>query len=170
MAGLMAHAGGLTAICNPLVNSYKRLIAGYEAPVYVAWACKNRSPLIRVPAARGMGTRVELRSPDPSANPYLAIACCLAAGLDGMERALEAPDSADDNLFALSPVELVAQDIRTLPASLEQALDALECDEVLCSVLGDHVLERFTEMKRAEWDAYRSDVSNWEVENYLQKY
>lgn len=170
IAGIMAHAKGMTAIANPIVNSYKRLVPGYEAPVYIAWSAKNRSPLIRVPTARGAGTRVELRSPDPSCNPYLEMALCLFAGLDGIERELEPCASTDSNIFTMTDKERAAAGIETLPKNLEEALDYFENDEFVKEALGDHVYTKFLEAKRAEWEDYRNRISEWELKNYLIKY
>ncbi len=170
IAGVMEHAKGMSAITNPLVNSYKRLIPGYEAPVHIAWSATNRSPLIRIPASRGNGTRIELRNPDPSANPYLAIAACLAAGLDGIERKLEAPASIDRNIFEMTDEERSEKKIERLPDNLYDAIEALKQDQVICDVLGPHILAKYTEAKLQEWDEYRASVSQWEVEEYLYKF
>lgn len=170
IAGIMKHINAMTAVNNPLINSYKRLVAGYEAPVYVAWSCKNRSPLIRIPAARGMATRVELRSPDPSCNPYLALANCLAAGLDGIKRNLTPPTSVDQNIFLLSDEERKQRSITALPVNLEAAIKELQKDELIMDTMGEHISEKFIEAKMSEWDSFRCNVSQWEVENYLRKY
>ena len=160
----------ITAIANPLVNSYKRLIAGYEAPVYVAWSCKNRSPLIRIPASRGSATRVELRSPDPTANPYLLLACCLTAGLDGIKRGLTPPASVDGNIFAMGREEIERRGITALPANLHEALKALEADEVIKQALGNHIIQNFVSAKEKEWVEYCENVSAWEIEKYIKQY
>ena len=139
IAGIMKHARGMSAITNPLVNSYKRLVPGYEAPVYIAWSATNRSPLIRIPASRGNGTRVELRNPDPTANPYLVLALCLAAGLDGIKNKIEVPESVDCNIYEMTPGERRAAGIENMPADLKEAVDCLVADEFLCSVLGEHI-------------------------------
>ena len=170
IAGLMKHANGMTAILNPLVNSYKRLVPGYEAPVYVAWSATNRSPLIRIPCARGKSTRVELRNPDPSATPYLAIAVCLAAGLDGIKNKLEVGESVDCNVFEMTEEERVAANVTTLPERLIDAIGLLHEDKVICEALGDHVVTKYTEAKLKEWDAYKTSVSQWEIDEYLEKY
>lgn len=170
IAGIMAHAKGMTAVANPIVNSYKRLVPGYEAPVYIAWSAKNRSPLIRVPTARGAGTRVELRSPDPSCNPYLEMALCLFAGLDGIEKEMEPCASTDSNIFTMTDKERAAAGIETLPKNLEEALDYFEKDEFVKEALGDHVYTKFLEAKRSEWEDYRNRISDWELKNYLIKY
>ncbi len=167
LAGLLEHAPGFTAITNPTVNSYKRLVPGYEAPVYIAWSQRNRSPLIRIPSRRGLGTRVELRSPDPSCNPYLALAVMLKAGLDGIKRGLTPPAPEDRNIYAMTPEERINRNIFQLPASLEEALMELEKDPVVLEALGEHVWDRFKTAKMVEWDAYRTAVHAWEVERYL---
>ncbi len=167
LAGLLAHARAITAVCNPTVNSYKRLVPGYEAPVYIAWSQRNRSPLVRVPAKRGQSTRFELRSPDPAANPYLAMAVMLAAGIDGIKRGLVPPDPVDRNIFEMTPRERAEARIDSLPGSLEEALDALAEDEVIKAALGEHVFTHFTEAKRIEWDVYRKQVHPWELEQYI---
>lgn len=170
VAGLLEHARAFTAICNPLVNSYKRLVPGYEAPSYIAWSGKNRSPLVRVPAARGMSTRVEVRSPDPSCNPYLAIASLLAAGLDGIERELEPPPPVNRNIYMMTEAEKEEAGIRSLPSNLNEALDALIRDPVIMEALGDHVLLHFIEAKRIEWNMFRTQVTEWEREQYFTIY
>jgi glutamine synthetase len=157
-------------VTNPLVNSYKRLVPGYEAPCYIAWSAKNRSPLIRIPAARGKSTRIELRSPDPSCNPYLELALCLAAGLDGIERELLPCDPTDVNIYQMSGSERVACGIEQLPENLSQAVDEMLLDEMVRRVLGDHVMERYTTAKRQEWDDYRITVSKWELDRYLHMF
>ncbi|MGQ9498229.1 MAG: type I glutamate--ammonia ligase [Desulfotomaculales bacterium] len=170
IAGLMAHARGLTAILNPTVNSYKRLVSGFEAPVYVAWSNRNRSPWIRIPAKRGPSTRIELRSPDPSCNPYLALAVCLRAGLDGIRRGLTPPPPCDRNIYEMTEEERRLEGIGNLPEDLREALQDLLADEVLRDALGPHVFERYLEAKRIEWDRYRTQVHPWELEEYLTKF
>ena len=170
IAGIMKHARGMSAITNPLVNSYKRLVPGYEAPVYIAWSAKNRSPLIRIPASRGNGTRVELRNPDPTANPYLVLALCLAAGLDGIKNKIEVPDSVDCNIYEMTPSERRAAGIENMPADLKEAVDCLVADEFLCSVLGEHITTKYVEAKMKEWENYTTRVSQWEIDEYLYKY
>ena len=167
IAGIMKHARGMSAITNPLVNSYKRLVPGYEAPVYIAWSAKNRSPLIRIPASRGNGTRVELRNPDPTANPYLVLALCLAAGLDGIKNKIEVPDSVDCNIYEMTPGERRAAGIENMPADLKEAVDCLVADEFLCSVLGEHITTKYVEAKMKEWENYTTRVSQWEIDEYL---
>lgn len=170
IGGLIKHAKAITAITNPVVNSYKRLISGYEAPVYIAWSGKNRSPLLRIPSKRGVSTRVELRSPDPCANPYLASAVMLAAGLDGIRNRIAPPPSCDFNLYELSAAERKAKGIECLPGSLREAVDYLLGDEVVKNALGDHILKCFTEAKQQEYDEFRTCVTPWEIEHYLAKY
>lgn len=170
IAGIMEHIKAMTAVSNPLVNSYKRLIAGYEAPVYIAWSCKNRSPLVRVPAARGVATRLELRSPDPSCNPYLVLANCLAAGLDGIKRKLIPPASIDKNIFEMTEEQLLTEGITALPVDLKHAIDELKKDRVIREAMGEHVFEKFVEAKTTEWNDFKFTVTQWEVNTYLGKY
>jgi len=170
IVGLMKHARSIAAITNPIVNSYKRLVPGYEAPVYIAWSARNRSPLIRIPAARGPATRLELRCPDPSCNPYLEIAAVLAAGLDGIEKQIMPPPPTDRNIFEMSEEERLQLRIDILPENLKQAIDEMEKSELARSVLGDHIFGKFIEAKKREWDDYRTKVSKWELEQYLTKY
>ena len=166
IAGLLEHVQGFCAVTNPLVNSYKRLVPGYEAPCHLAWSTGNRSALIRIPTPRGDGTRVELRSPDPSCNPYLAFAVCLAAGLDGIQRQLTPPAESNENLYAIA-ADLEAQGVRRLPASLEAAIHALEADCVVTAALGSHVTEQYVTGKLREWEEYRTQVTQWELDRYL---
>ena len=170
IAGLLAHVKGFAAITNPLVNSYKRLVPGYEAPCYLAWSASNRSALIRIPAARGQATRVELRSPDPSCNPYLALAVCLAAGLDGIEKGMEPPAEITENIFKMDAAARKAAGIDSLPGSLEEALEAMKADQLVLDALGSHVAENYIEGKEKEWDEYRTRVSSWEREKYIINY
>ena len=170
IAGLIKHANGMAAITNPLVNSYKRLVPGFEAPVYIAWSGTNRSPLIRIPSARGKSTRVELRNPDPSATPYLALAVCLAAGLDGIKNKLEVPKSVDRNIYEMTWKELKAAKVETLPEGLKDAVNLMLDDEVVCNALGEHIVEKYSEAKMNEWNAYMNSVSSWEIDEYLSKY
>lgn len=167
IGGLLKHARGFTAITNPLVNSYKRLVPGYEAPVYIAWAEHNRSPLIRIPARRGVGTRVELRNPDPSCNPYLAMAVILAAGMDGIKNKMDPGEPVNQNIYDMSKEEIDRLGIQCLPANLGEALTELEKDKVIKSALGKHICQHFTEAKLIEWQTYQSQVSQWEIDNYL---
>lgn len=170
IGGLLEHARGFCAITNPLVNSYKRLVPGYEAPVNVAWSMRNRSPLVRIPDRRGSGTRCELRMPDPSANPYLALAVQLAAGLDGVERRLTPPDPVNKNIFEMSHRERRKYRIDELPRDLHEALECLEKDDLIRSALGEHIYERFVEAKHEEWEDYIGTVSDWELQRYLGRY
>lgn len=169
IGGIMEHVKGMTAITNPLVNSYKRLVPGYEAPIYIAWSATNRSPLIRIPVARGEGTRVELRCPDPSANPYLALAVCLAAGLDGIRKQIMPPAAVVKNVYEMRLDEKKAEGIEALPATLSEAVDELEKDEYILEVLGDHISRNYIAAKRTEWAEYTSQVTDWEIEQYLYK-
>ena len=166
----MKHAKGMAALTNPLVNSYKRLVPGYEAPVYIAWSATNRSPLIRIPASRGQGTRVELRNPDPSANPYLVLATCLAAGLDGIKNKLEVPASVDCNIFEMTDEERKHAAIEVLPESLYDAVRYLNEDKFICDVLGEHITSKYTEAKLREWNDYKTQVTQWELDEYLYKF
>ena len=168
--GVLRHVKGITAITNPLVNSYKRLVPGYEAPCYVAWSASNRSDIIRIPASRGMGTRCELRSPDPSTNPYLCLAVCIAAGLDGIEKNMKIRDSVDINLFKSTPQERAALGVDNLPGSLEAAIKEMDKDPLVREILGEHAYDCFKRMKKVEWDAFRTSVSQWEIDNYLFTY
>ncbi len=170
IGGILDHSMGLVAVTNPLVNSYKRLVPGYEAPTNIAWSEKNRSPLVRVPARRGMGTRCEVRMPDPSCNPYLALTCMLASGLDGIERGLDASEPVNKNIFTMSEREKRRLKIKQLPADLSSALDKLEKDKVLAAALGDHIFEHYMAAKRQEWADYISHVHPWEQERYLTGY
>ena len=170
IAGIMAHMKGMAAITNPLVNSYKRLVPGYEAPCYMAWSASNRSALIRIPAARGQSTRVELRCPDPSCNPYLALAVCLAAGLDGIEKGMTPPPEITDNIFAMTPATRKRRGIEALPGSLEEALVYLKKDKLIMNTLGEHVATQYITGKEAEWDEYRTRVSSWERDKYMINY
>ena len=169
IGGLMKHIKAITAIANPIVNSYKRLIPGYEAPVHIAWSGKNRSPLIRIPAVKGEDTRIELRSPDPSCNPYLTLAVCLAAGLEGIEKKIEPPESVDKNIFDMTEEEKKAEQIEALPATLIEAVKALEEDEFIQGVLGKHVSKKYLESKKLEWEEYISQVTAWETDTYLYR-
>ncbi|MFC5974513.1 type I glutamate--ammonia ligase [Carnobacterium antarcticum] len=170
LAGTMKHALAFTAICNPTVNSYKRLIPGYEAPVYVAWSARNRSPLVRVPSSRGMSTRVELRSVDPSANPYLALAVLLKSGLDGIKNEMEVAEPIDRNIYRMTSEERHERGIIDLPSTLHNALKYLREDEVVKEALGSHIYNSFITAKRVEWAAYREQVSEWEQEKYMTLY
>jgi glutamine synthetase len=170
IGGTLRHAKGFCAITNPLVNSYKRLVPGYEAPTNIAWSEKNRSPLVRVPAARGTATRIELRMPDPSCNPYLAFAVMLRAGLDGIEKQLDPGPPINKNIYKMSHRERRHLRIDELPGNLSEALDELEKDDLVRETLGDHLFEHFVAAKREEWFDYIKHVSPWEVERYLGMY
>ncbi|MFC7155873.1 type I glutamate--ammonia ligase [Halomarina halobia] len=171
LAGVLEHAPAITAICNPTVNSYKRLVPGYEAPVYIAWSDVNRSALVRKPDSRTpAASRIELRSPDPACNPYLAIAVMLHAGLDGIERGLEAPAPVRENIYEFDEAKREEYGIETLPPNLGRAVDALEEDEVIREALGEHVTSKFVEAKRAEFSEYKTQVSQWELDRYLEKF
>ncbi|HEY8198886.1 MAG TPA: type I glutamate--ammonia ligase [Candidatus Limnocylindrales bacterium] len=174
MAGILAHARGMIAVLAPTVNSYKRLVPGYEAPTYLTWGRTNRSALIRVPKAspgRSIeATRVEVRCPDPSSNTYLAFAVMLAAGLDGVEKGMTLADPVEESLFEMSAARIAEHGIRELPGTLGEALDELEKDEVIRDALGAHVYSHFVAAKREEWDEYRTQVSDWEIERYLDAY
>ncbi len=173
VAGQLHHARAMSAILSPLVNSYKRLVSGFEAPVYISWARVNRSALIRVPQVirgRSKATRVELRCPDPSCNPYLAFAVMLKCGLDGIKRNMQLPPAVEENLYHWDANEFRRRNIQTLPGSLMEALDELERDEVVQEALGEHIYTRFLAAKRQEWESYRKAVSQWELDRYLEIY
>lgn len=170
MAGLLKHASALTAVCNPTVNSYKRILSGDEAPSFSTWSYSSRSPLVRIPSLLGRGARLELRSPDSSANPYLALACCLAAGLDGLENELTPPPAVDVSCRKMSPEEREKRGIRMLPLCLKDALKELKNDAVVSGALGCHALSSFLTEKESEWKEYSEAVTGWEIQNYLEKY
>ncbi|HHO56758.1 MAG TPA: type I glutamate--ammonia ligase [Trueperaceae bacterium] len=170
IAGLLAHAPNMVAITNPIVNSYKRLTPGYEAPTNIAWSASNRSAMIRIPARRGLGTRAELRMPDPAANPYLALTVMLAAGLDGIERKLMPPPAIQRNIYHMSVRDRRKHKIKELPGTLREALAELKKDSVMKEALGEHVYKSFIEAKSQEFDDYRITVHDWELENYLDEY
>ncbi|MBQ8080794.1 MAG: glutamine synthetase [Clostridia bacterium] len=170
IAGLLAHIKGMCVLTNPLVNSYKRLVPGYEAPCYIAWSAGNRSALIRIPSARGQATRVELRSPDPSCNPYLEIAACLAAGLDGIEKGMTPPPEITENIYLMEKAERRQRGIHSLPATLREAVDCFVADPLIREAMGEHVTQQYIEGKLREWEAYQTRVSNWEIERYLVVY
>lgn len=170
IAGLLKHAPGYTAVCNPIVNSYKRLVPGYEAPVYIAWSTQNRSPLVRIPASRGMSTRVELRSVDPATNPYLALALLLTAGLDGIKHELDVPDAIDRNIYVMSKEERYSNDIHDLPNNLEDAIIELIKNPLMMGALGSHISRSFIEAKEIEVATYMSQVTPWELDQYLNLY
>jgi len=170
IGGILKHAKAFAAITNPIVNSYKRLVPGYEAPVYAAWSLANRSALIRIPARRGVGTRIEIRNPDPACNPYLALAVTLKAGLDGIKNKIMPPAATTQNIYKMTAEERKACNIPSLPANLREALDALSQDEVVKAGLGDHIYRLFMEVKEAEWDEYRTQVHQWELDKYLSQF
>ena len=173
MAGLLAHARGMASVFAPIVNSYRRLVPGFEAPVYIGWANTNRSALIRVPAVRPQrrqATRVELRCPDPSCNPYLTFAVMLAAGLDGIERDLPLPEPVEENLYHLTEEDLTHRNVGTLPATLGEAVQELQRDEVVREALGEHIYTHLIDAQKQEWDAFRQHVSQWERDRYLEIY
>ena len=169
IGGIIKHMKAITVIMNPLVNSYKRLVPGYEAPCYIAWSATNRSPLILIPASRGQETRVELRNPDPAANPYLALAVCLAAGLDGIKKEIEPPAEVPENIYELDDDERESRGIESLPADLHDAIGELKKDAFIQEVLGQHITNKYIEAKEAEWMQYRTQVTGWEIEEYLYK-
>ncbi len=170
MAGILKHAKALSAVTNPTVNSYKRLVPGYEAPVYIAWSGANRSCLLRIPAKRGLSTRVEVRNPDSSCNPYLAMAVMLRAGLDGIAKGMEVPSPVDTNIYKMDSATRKKLGIESLPGSLLEALCELDKDLVVKEALGEHIYEKFREGKMEEWQDYNVQVSPWEVRQYLTKF
>ena len=170
IAGLLKHAPELTAVTNQWINSYKRLVPGYEAPVYLSWARRNRSDLIRIPEyrpGREKATRIEFRSPDPACNPYLAFSVMLAAGLEGIEKGYEVPEPIEENVYEMSEEERQRRGIATLPASLLEAILLTEKSELVQKALGDHVFNAFIENKKIEWDQYRTQVTDYELKRYL---
>ncbi|MFW5980259.1 MAG: type I glutamate--ammonia ligase [Halanaerobiales bacterium] len=170
IGGLLEHAPAFTAITNPTINSYKRLVPGYEAPVYISWSTRNRSALVRVPSARNEGTRLELRSPDPSSNPYLTMAVTLKAGLDGIKNKIEPDPEITKNIFEMSKKTREQEGINSLPGDIMEAVENLKKDKLICNTLGEHILEHFIEAKKIEWDLYRSEVHQWELDRYLLNY
>lgn len=170
IGGIMRHIKGMAAITNPLVNSYKRLVPGYAAPVYIAWSDENRSSLIRIPVGGGFGTRVELRSPDPSANPYLTLAVCLRAGLDGIEGKIDPPAKVDSNIYAMGEEGRRERHIESLPGTLIEALEELKKDALIQEVLGEHITRNYIAAKEEEWQKYCACVSEWELQEYLYRY
>ncbi len=170
IGGIMKHIGGITAIANPTVNSYKRLVPGYEAPVYIAWSANSRSTLIRIPSVRGENIRIELRSPDPTANPYLLLALCLSAGLEGIEKRIMPPESVDVNIGGLTDSRKEELQIEALPATLGEAVHCLEKDDFLRRVLGEHIGAGYIEAKKSEWREYQEQVTNWEIDHYLSQF
>jgi len=170
IAGVLENVKNFAAVTNPLVNSYKRLVPGYEAPCYIAWSASNRSALIRIPAKKGLATRVELRCPDPSSNPYLTFAVIASAGLDGIEKGLQAPAPINEDIFHMSVERRELLGIDNLPGSLAEAVAALELGEIGPKTLGEHVYNEYVSLKKAEWDSYRTAVHAWETENYHSKF
>jgi len=170
IAGIYKNARAFVAVTNPLVNSYKRLVPGYEAPCYVAWSASNRSALMRIPASRGMGTRVEVRCPDPTCNPYLALAMMLNSGLDGIKNDLTPPPSTDTNIFAMTPGQMRKAKIKSLPGNLREALDEFKKSKLARETLGEHIFEQYLANKEKEWDDFRTAVTDWELDNYLDVY
>ncbi|MCF8011797.1 MAG: type I glutamate--ammonia ligase [Clostridiales bacterium] len=170
IGGVLEHAPALAAVTNSTINSYKRLVPGYEAPVYIAWSERNRSPLIRVPAKRGISTRIELRNPDPACNPYLAIAATLSAGLDGIEKKLQPAAPCDFNIYEMTEQERCEYNILSLPTDLPEALCEFKKDNIIRSAVGEHASNIFTEIKQKEYDEYRMQVHQWEIDNYLEKF
>lgn len=170
IGGILKHAKGIAAITNPLINSYKRLVSGYEAPVYISWSFRNRSPLIRIPEQRGVSTRLELRSPDPSCNPYLALAVVLKSGLDGIRNEILPPPPANKNIYEMTDQERLDENIPRLPGSLYDAIKALRNDDLLRGALGEHSYNRYVEAKLLEWDEYRTQVTQWERDRYMDKF
>ena len=169
MGGLLKYMKGIAAITNPLINSYKRLVPGYEAPVYIAWSAQNRTPLIRIPVTRGEGQRIELRSPDPASNPYLVLAVCLAAGLDGIKNKIEPPASVNSNIYELTEEEKKKIGLERLPENLSEAVEELEKSEFICQILGEHIVKNFCKAKKAEWEEYTNQVTQWELDQYLYR-
>ena len=170
IAGLLKHAKPLTAILNPTVNSYKRLVPGFEAPCYITWSVSNRSTLVRIPAVRGESTRIELRSPDPTCNPYLALAAVLRAGLDGIENGLTPPESTNEAVYKLTAEEREKRGIEKLPTTLKDAVAELKEDDVIKDVLGEHVYTQYVDHKTKEWERYSMQVTQWEIDEYLTKF
>lgn len=170
IGGMLKNVKGITAIMNPLVNSYKRLVPGYEAPVYTAWSTANRSALLRIPAKRGNATRVELRSPDPAANPYLAFAALVTAGIDGIQNQTTPPAPATANIYNMSEFQRAEEGYDALPGSLNEALEAMKTSEVAKKALGEHIFEEFIKAKSREWDSFRTNVTPWELDRYMGKF
>jgi len=170
IAGIVKNARGFTAVCNPLVNSYKRLVPGYEAPCYVAWSGQNRSPLVRIPASRGLSTRVEVRSVDPAANPYMALATILQAGLDGIKNKLEVPAPVNENIYEMNREQRESVGVQDLPSTLYTAIKAMRENPIMKDALGEHIYRQFINSKSIEWDMYRTQVSEWERDQYMKQY
>ncbi|MCX8094580.1 MAG: type I glutamate--ammonia ligase [Caldisericia bacterium] len=170
IGGILKHAKGITFIANPTVNSYKRIVPGYEAPVYISWALRNRSALIRIPAATGIARRIEFRSPDPSCNPYLAFAVILAAGIDGIKNKIDPGEPTNIDIYTISDEERKKLGIESLPGSLMEAMDEFLKDDVLKNALSEHVIEKLIEAKKEEWDSFRIHITDWEIDRYLEIY
>ncbi len=170
IAGSLKHARAFAAVTNPLVNSYKRLVPGYEAPVYCAWSASNRSALVRIPAARGLSTRTEIRCPDPTCNPYLALAMMLNSGLDGVKNNLTPPAEVKRDIFKMTAAEMEEEGIAVLPSSLQEAVEELKASELAKDTLGEHIFVKYIEAKEKEWDSYRTAVTEWELDEYLSIY
>lgn len=170
LGGIMEHMRGMTAVTNPIVNSYKRLVPDFEAPAYIAWSATNRSTLIRIPAAKGEAVRMELRSPDPTANPYLALAAILRAGLDGIRRQVVPPESVDCNIFRMSEQERRERKMEELPGTLAEAVSCMETDAFMRETLGEHAFGKYIALKKEEWNRYRSQVTDWEINEYLNQF
>lgn len=168
IGGILKHAKGITFIANPTVNSYKRIVPGYEAPVYISWALRNRSALIRIPSATGVARRIEFRSPDPSCNPYLAFAVILAAGIDGIKNRIDPGEPTNFDIYNMTEEERKKLGIESLPGNLIEAMDEFLKDDVLKSALSDHVIEKLIEAKKEEWDSFRTHVTDWELDRYLE--
>ena len=170
IAGSLKNARGFAAVTNPLVNSYKRLVPGYEAPVYAAWSASNRSALIRIPAARGLSTRTEVRCPDPAANPYLALAMMLNSGLDGVKNNLTPPDEVAQDIFKMTAAEMEEEGISVMPSNLQEAIDELKASPIAKDTLGPHIFRKYIQAKEKEWDRFRTAVTDWEIKEYLTVY
>ena len=170
IGGILKHARAISFITNPIINSYKRLVPGYEAPVYLSWATRNRSTLIRIPATRGLGTRVEFRSPDPSANPYLAFTVLLAAGMDGIKNKIDPGDPINENIYELTEKERKRRKVKTLPGDLKEAMSEFNKDKILKDALGPFMVEKLNEIKRKELEEFSIHVTDWEIEKYFDIY
>ena len=170
IAGVLSHAKSITRVANPTINSYKRLVPGYEAPVYISWSASNRTALIRVPAPRGKSTRVELRSPDPTCNPYLTFAAILKAGLEGIKKEMQPPASSNKNIFEMTEEERYQANIDTLPGDLYTSNKYFIEDELICNLFGKHVVDSIDNLAKIQWDSFRTAVHPWEVEQYLSRY
>jgi glutamine synthetase len=170
IGGVFKHIDAITVLANPTINSYKRLVPGYEAPVNIAWSVSNRSALVRIPMSRGEGTRLELRSPDPTANPYLLLASVFSSGLEGIKNKIEPPQPVDGNIYEMDHREKNEKNIRYLPGSLQESLEALKNDEFMKEVLGEHIFEKFIELKEKEIEEYKVAVTDWEISKYINQF